>query len=364
MSSTNSTIKWRQCLSDKTIPFKPLLKIKTACLFHPQRANCRAINNAHFLNTDCAVDSDDSNTDNDDDDDEFINLYHETVLSVVYLDYNRRPYFYRMLNAAERRNKSVRGYVLNASDVYAYVRIPLIDSDEQFFGIDENGERQLATLSVLIKTVLEAFEYSANRVLLFVDELYVDVLYSALRAIVLPQRVLAIPFADGAFALSNFKCVSVPATDEAKTCQKIYRTFVLYNTVLTVMLKQRNPFNEPHKNISIILRTLGKCPNNKERIKCCDLKYGGGPPAHFMCPPRNMIKRIFHYSKWARTPNNYKRYAELIVKPAAIKRRYTAADPLQNAADAIRQSADDLNYLMLDWYNFIQDFRAYFHINN
>ncbi|QHB21692.1 VP1054 [Artaxa digramma nucleopolyhedrovirus] len=256
-------------------------------------------------------------------------------------------------------NDFVRGYYNNADDLYAYVHLTTLDDDEHFFGIDESGERQMRVLTNIIKYILDAFSNCDNHILLCSDELQVDLLYSIFRVVVLPQRIIAIPFADDAPVVDEFNVFSVPNTADAIQSQKIYRTFLMYNTLLTIILKQRNPFNDPAKSISVVLRNLGRCPANKERVKCCDLKYGGNAPGHIMCAPREMIKRIFHYAKWARTPNNYKRYFELITKPTMLETKKMIIQQQQRQridSSAARNTA----FAVMDWFNFIYDFRVYF----
>jgi Baculovirus VP1054 protein len=68
------------------------------------------------------------------------------------------------------------------------------------------------------------------------------------------------------------------------------------------------------------------------------LKFGGACPDHILCPPKEMVSRIFHYAKWVQNPNNYKRYIELIV------------DERKKNTDKIVQ----------EWYIFQMNFKNYF----
>ncbi len=77
---------------------------------------------------------------------------------------------------------------------------------------------------------------------------------------------------------------------------------------------------------------------------------------YVMCAPREMLKRIFHYAKWVRAPNNYKRYYELITKPASVRRK------IEINVESSAHDNDHVNFAIMDWYNFMQDFRAYFGI--
>ncbi|QWO71577.1 VP1054 [Orgyia pseudotsugata single capsid nuclopolyhedrovirus] len=333
--SLPNIVKYKQCISEKIQPLRPIRPTKTSCPFHPLRANCRAVKRRNP----------------DDNDGDYI--YHETTLSVVNLSYDASPHYQKLVNAADETR---RGYYINAIEMYAYVHLAPLDDDEMFYGIDEAGERQLAVVTMVIKSIKAAFESDNQYVYLFAEGLQMDLVYSIFRAVVLPQRVVVLPFEDSAPVLENFNVMSVPVTKEAVDSQLIYRTFIIYNTVLSMILKQRNPFNEPLKSISLVLRTLGKCPNNKECVKCCDLRYGGNVPGHVMCAPRAALKRIFHYAKWARSPNNYKRYFELIVKPTATERQMAR----ENAPGVYY---NDTNYVLLNWWHFMENFYAYFGVS-
>jgi Baculovirus VP1054 protein len=349
MSSTrsNNLVRFKQCVSEKLIPFKPIKRLRTQCCLHPLRANCRA--NKQIDGDD---DSDEENIDNNVVISEDNTLYHETKLNVIYLNYKQKPYYKVLL----RNDNNPRGYYNNAEELYAYVHLIPLDDDEVFYGIDESGERQMKIINNTIKTIFDAFENCKNYVILCADELIIDLVYSIFRSVILPQRMIAMHFSDNVPILKNFTLFSVPTTTNAIVSQQIYRTFLVYNTVMTMILKQRNPFNEPTKSISVIFRNLGKCPQNNRRVKCCDLKYGGNTPGHVMCAPREMLKRIFHYAKWVRAPNNYKRYYELITKPASVRRK------IEINAESSARDNNHVNFAVMDWYNFMQDFRAYFGI--
>ncbi|AUV65379.1 VP1054 [Alphabaculovirus myunipunctae] len=332
MSSTTSLVRLNQCVSEKLVPFKPIKLPSTQCPIHPLRANCRVTR--HY------DDRLDASFDN-----------HITVLNGIFQNYDRSPFYMCLVN---ERDAQARGAYANANEMFAYVHLQTVDDDEEFFGIDEAGERSVATVRNVIKTIMDAFAECTDRVVLMIDELQVDLLFSAYRCIVLPQRMVAI-YTDASKPVNDdVNIFSVPDTDDMQQCQIVYKTFLIYNTVLTMLLKQRNPFNDYKKNISVIFRTLGKCPANKDRIKCCDLQYGGNAPGHIMCAPREMVKKIFHYAKWARTPNNYRRYFELIVAPQTAGRNYR-----DNSGD-IRHATNNTSLIVLDWYNFINDFRTYF----
>lgn len=276
---------------------------------------------------------------------------HVTVLDAMFQNYDRTPYFMCLVDS--KTDLERRGVYVNANEMFAYVLLQTLDDDERFYGIDEAGERNMGTIRTVIKTIMDAFAACLDSYILMIDELQIDVLYSIFRCIVLPQRMVTLYIDDTVPVNDDVRIFSVPRTEAAFQSQIIYKTFLLYNTVLTMLLKQNNPFNDNKKNISVIFRTLGKCPNNKERVKCCDLRYSGNAPGHVMCPPREMVKRIFHYAKWSRSPNNFRRYFELIVTPPVTNRVY----------DASGSSSGNTNTLIvMDWYNFIDDFRTYFGI--
>ncbi|QED40569.1 VP1054 [Chrysodeixis includens nucleopolyhedrovirus] len=332
MFSTN-VARLNQCASEKLVLFKPVKVHKTQCQIHPLRANCKVIKQY----------------------DEQTNSWittHLTLLDIFYLNYDLKPYYTCLINKANDNEK--RGVYANGKEMYAYVQLDQIDKEEKFYTTDEAGEYSIVCLKTILKTLLDCLASCRNQFILMIDELQIDLVYSVYRTIVLPQRMWFIWQTEKVPITNDVEIFSVPLTDDAKESQIIYRSFLVYNTILTMMLKQRNPFNETRKNISITLRNLGKCPNNKERVKCCDLNFGGSAPGHIMCPPREMIKKIFHYAKWARTPNNYRRYFELITTSPVPQRMYRAN--ASTSADTTRM------LIVLDWYNFIDDFRAYFGI--
>lgn len=359
--------RFAQCVSVKSIPYKPIKTTKIyRCPIHPLRANCRAINQFNY--------NEDNNND-DNNNDSYINgeaesdcdpnyKYHETVLEAIYLNYDRKPYYDCIVNDIE-----TRGYYVNASEMLSYVELRRLDDDEEFFGIDEAGERQMAILSTTIKTLMDALDKARHCYVLMVDEMQIDLVYSMFRSIVLPQRMISVYQEEHVPTASpTIKLFSVPATPNSLVSQHIYRTFLIYNTILTMVLKQKNPFNNAAVNISVAFRTLGRCPNNRDRVKCCDLNYGGNAPGHVMCPPREMVRRVFHYGKWARAPNNFKRYYELIAASSSFNAKQQCsfapdAGGGANSNNTLRSAyATVPSLIILDWYNFFDDFRHYFGI--
>ncbi|AXU41701.1 VP1054 [Spodoptera eridania nucleopolyhedrovirus] len=337
MSSTTNLVRLNRCASEKLTPFRPIKITNTQCPIHLYRANCKVIKR-YDAETDTHFDN------------------HLTVLNGLYQNYDRQPFYMSLVNPVN--DLETRGAYNNANEMILYVQLRRLDDDEKFLSIDAAGERNVATIRNVIKTVMDAFAVCADRYILMVDELQVDLVYSIFRSVILPQRMLAIYTEESVPVNDDVQIFSVPGTEAALESQLIYRTFIMYNTVLTMMLKQSNPFNDNGKNISVIFRTLGKCPNNKDRVKCCDLQYGANAPGHIMCPPREMIKKIFHYSKWARTPNNYRRYFELIVAQNVPNRRFDD----DNDSNYRNDYRNNSSLIKMDWYNFIDDFRRYFGI--
>jgi Baculovirus VP1054 protein len=337
MSSTTNLVRLNQCVSAKLVPFKPIKLPGTQCPIHPLRANCRVIKHYNELNGGSYYNN------------------HITVLNGVFQNYDRTPFYLCLVD--NDTDLEIRGAYANANDMFAYVHLQRLDDDEQFYGIDEAGERSMATIRNVIKSIMDAFVACNDRIILMIDELQIDVIYSLYRCIVLPQRMVALYTHESKPMNNDVNIFSVPSTNESLECQIVYKTFLIYNTVLTMLLKQRNPFNNNRKNISVIFRTLGKCPNNKNRVKCCGLRYGGNAPGHVMCPPREMVKKIVHYAKWARTPNNYRRYFQLITTPRATTRNYN-----RGGVDRALLRANNTSLMLMDWYNFINDFRDYFGI--
>ncbi|AAR28828.1 vp1054 [Leucania separata nucleopolyhedrovirus] len=328
MSST-TIVRYRQCVSERSVSFKPITFRKSQCPLHPSRANCQV-------------------TQDPDSPDRFT---HFTFIEQFFKQYDGTPYYVALF---DRDALDLYGKLDVAEKMACYVHIDQVDADEKFATIDEAGERNMAVIRIVLKSVIECMMRVRDRYLLMFDEPYIDLVYSNYRTVVLPQRMYTLFTSETAPVYDAFDVFNLPESQTALESQNIYKTFLVYNTILTLVLKQSNPFNERNKNISVIFRNLGTCPNNSRRVKCCDLKYGGGSPGHFMCPTKEIVRRVFKYAKWARNPNNYKRYYELIMRPIHRERRH-----VPNRADAI-QPARELDLIVLDWYNFMDDFKGYF----
>ncbi|AGE89900.1 VP1054 virion protein [Spodoptera littoralis nucleopolyhedrovirus] len=332
-AGTTTTTKYNQCVSEKSVSFKPITFRKNQCPIHPLRANCRAIK-----------------TFDEDNGKEII--YHFTFIEGYFKQYDGTPYYMRLLPP----ERDVHDYgKLDVAELMAcYVRLDGVG--EKFFTIDEAGERDTAVLRRTVKSLIEYMHYSIRGYVLMFDEPQIDVIYSQFRTVLLPQRMYMLSGSEDPTVPepSEFDIFTVPDTDASVESQNIYKTFLVYNTTLTMMLNQRNPFNAHDKNISIVFRNLGVCPNNSMRVKCCDLKYGGNAsPGHFMCPTREIVRRVFKYGKWVKNPNNYRRYFELILRPVQRERRFDDGRTRRTAASA------NLDAIILDWYNFMEDFKTY-----
>ncbi|AKN81057.1 VP1054 [Lonomia obliqua multiple nucleopolyhedrovirus] len=362
MSLTKKPIKLNLCASVKLVPYKPMRVPKQMqCWMHPRRANCKVMRLRNNY----------SDPDNEND------MLHLTVLNSIFLDQNAIPYYRTLLRKSTDQAES-RKTIINADNIYECLLIRPIRT-ERFKSIDEAGESNMAILKILIKTAMNYLgKLCTNEYILIVDRLCLDMVYSEFRAIILPQRAYVLQGEDAGDSSSSSNNVNrldrikfpwnqissinlIASTDESRQSQYIYQTFLLYNTILTAILKQTNPFDVISENtsISIIIRNLGSCPNNKDRIKCCDLNYGGIPPGHVMCPPREITKRVFHYAKWARNPNNYKRYNEIIARQFNMSNRTPNNCLRRNLANDLN-ARDRSQLYLLDWQNFMGEFSSYF----
>ncbi|AOT85555.1 vp1054 [Cyclophragma undans nucleopolyhedrovirus] len=357
MCSTPSAIASNLCVSAKSTPFRPMRAPKQMqCWIHPRRVNCKAVR----LRSGDNADGDD--------------LLHTTVLCSYYLNERAKPY-YRQLLRDSTDQAHARKTILNAESMYECVFVKLVHT-EQFKGIEEAGESNMNVLKIIINSLIQYLsKLGGDEYFLVVDKMYVDLVYSEFRTIIMPQSAYIIKGssredANGSDSDENSECDKTPqpwsvittnnylaSTDESRQSQYIYRTFLLYNTILTAVLKQSNPF-DANATISIICRNLGRCPNNKERIKCCDLNYGGTPPGHVMCPPREITKKVFHYAKWSRNPNKYRRYSELIVRHSEATGG-RSGDLRENIANELH-ARDRAQLQLLDWQNFMGEFSSYF----
>ncbi|AAQ91662.1 viral capsid associated protein [Choristoneura fumiferana DEF multiple nucleopolyhedrovirus] len=371
MCSTKAPIALNPCASVKLVPYKPIRPTKMQCWMHPRRATCRArrLRNAYH------------NERNES------GMLHATVYSNIFLDERGKPYYRKMLR---KRSDAVtaRHAFVSAGEVHDCMLIEPAPS-ERFKSIEEAGETNMTTLKIIINTLVDALGHvAANEYLLVADRLFIDMVYSEFRAIVLPQHAYILKQAcpaetDSESDDDNERCVrrveppwnqivelaSVASADRdgdarynewQRQSQYIYRSFLVYVTMLTVILKQSNPFIiSENSSVSVILRSLGKCPDNPERVKCCKLSFGGAPPGHVMCPPRAIIKKIYSYANWALNPQKDRRYSALIARPPESATGGKSKDLRENINNDLH--ADDITPLnLLDWDNFVGGYMDYF----
>lgn len=353
------------CASVKLAPYKPIRPAKMQCWMHPRRATCRVrrFRNAYHDERDQA------------------GLLHVTVYSGMFLDERAQPYYRRLLRKRTDAAAARRAF-LNAGDVHDCLLIEPAPS-ERFKSIEEAGETNMSTLRIVLATVTGFLgRVTPNEYLLIVDRLFVDLVYSEFRAVVLPQHAYLLQRAcapSDSESSDDERCerrvpppwnqivdAAYVATADAqynewqRQSQYIYRTFLVYVTLLTAVLKQSNPFIiSSSSSASVILRNLGKCPDNPERVQCCKLTFGGAPPGHFMCPPRAIVKKIYSYINWALNPHKDRRYSTLIARPADAATGAGSGDLRENINDDLH--ADDFTPLvLLDWDNFVAAFMDYF----
>ncbi|UXX41927.1 vp1054 [Psilogramma increta granulovirus] len=162
-----------------------------------------------------------------------------------------------------------------------------------------------------------------SKVYVLFNEMYIQCLYSYRQCIILPQEMYCL-YKDGVEPIFNCSCFmynTIPETDYSIVSQDIYKSFLVYNTALTLILQEPNPFNDNTKAISKIIESVGTCSKGeqgsgvkKRYIQVCKLKFGGNVDYyHVMCPPKEMVKLIYRYAKWRFNPKNYARYFELLV---------------------------------------------------
>ena len=371
MCSTKAPIALNPCASVKLVPYKPIRPTKMQCWMHPRRATCRArrLRNAYH---------DERNESG---------MLHATVYSDIFLDENGKPYYRQMLRKRSDAAAARHAFV-SAGEVYDCMLIEPAPS-ERFKSIEEAGETNMTTLKIIINTLVDALGHvAADEYLLVADRFFIDMVYSEFRAIVLPQHAYILKQAcpsqtDSESSGDEERCeqrvkppwnqivelTSVSSADRngdpryhewQRQSQYIYRSFLVYVTMLTVILKQSNPFIiSENSSVSVILRSLGKCPDNPERVKCCKLSFGGAPPGHIMCPPRAIIKKIYSYANWALNPHKDRRYSALIARPPESATGGDSQDLRENINNDLH--ADDITPLnLLDWDNFVSGYMDYF----
>ncbi|AKR17473.1 VP1054 [Mocis latipes granulovirus] len=296
MKRALTTNKYAPPVSERSTPFVPLTIARTRCRFHPSRVNCR-------LTKIMGASS--------------VSYEHFTFVGVQYVNINAQPYFEMLLDA---HSDGVRKNLLTVHAMICGVQFKE-SPPETFYSINEAGERDAALIRMVCRQTYCFLNNYSEKLVVLLKDLYMDCLYSPRQCIILPQELYCIYKDDMEPMLNSvFSHETLPDTEEANACQDIYKSFVVYNTVLTMMLREENPFNGK-RVISKIIESVGTCTGGglgtkRNYIKVCELNFGSGdtPPNHVMCPPKEMVKRIFHYAKWVETPNNWRRYNELIVR--------------------------------------------------
>lgn len=371
MCSIKKVVALNPCASVKLVPYRPIRTTKMQCWMHPRRATCRVqqLRNAYH---------DERNESG---------LLHMTVYSDIFLDERAKPYYRRMLRKRSDA-AAARCAFLNAGQVHDCLLIEPAPS-ERFKSIEEAGETNMSTLKTILNTVLNYLARMAtDEYLLVVDRLYIDLIYSEFRAVVLPQHAYvlrqACEPADSEGSEDDERCerrIEAPwnqivdmtyvaaanrnrdaqYNEWQRQSQYIYQTFLVYVTLLTTILKQSNPFIiSDSSSVSVILRNLGKCPNNPERVKCCKLSYGGASPGHIMCPPRAIVKKIYSYVHWALNPHKDQRYSALIAQPSDAP---AGSGDLRENINNDLYTDDITPLILLDWDNFVSEYMNFFGVS-
>ncbi|AAS82611.1 ORF127 [Agrotis segetum granulovirus] len=326
LSSQHATVR--------SIPFQPIVISKSRCRFHPNSATCRLI---RIMGR------------------EKVFYEHYSEIDTRFASVTGMPYFQWLLSGEE--NVDRRHLLVNTSLICGAKFFEV--HGEKLGSIKEAGERNMSSVKLVLKSVYkflnndrtdlngnarDASARDGNKTYVLLKSMYVDCLYSDIQCIILPQEMYCI-YKEGEEPHLNkiFTFSSLPEFTEATASQDIYKSFLTYNTVLTMLLQEKNPFNDKKKVISKIIENVGTCNRGieggkKSYIKICELKFGNSiNVGHIMCPPKDMVKRIYHYAKWTHNPNNYKRYIDLILR-----------DSKQN------------DTVVRDWQMFQSEFRNYF----
>nr|UYX49743.1 vp1054 [Darna trima granulovirus] len=290
---------------------------RKTCDLHPDRTNCILISHPKDRK-----------------------VKHYTTLNVRYCSANGDPYYEWLLIPLLIDRKTDR--FLNTSCVVCGVTYEEVSGDE-VSSIDAAAETNFEVIRMVLRHV-NAFINNVNgdlnghsknsqlssspKVYILLEQMYVDCLYTNRECIISPQELYCL-YVEGEEPYINqkFKYKTVPENEDAIVSQQIYKSFLVYNTVLTMMLNEDNPFNDRTKVISKIIENVGTCSGQDEnakktRIKVCDLRFKNKPPDHVMCPPKEMVKLIYKYSKWRLNPSKYSRYYTLLVNDKVKHQAY------------------------------------------
>ncbi|QOD40086.1 vp1054 [Matsumuraeses phaseoli granulovirus] len=314
------------------VAYQQIRSAKKLCRFHPAQTNCSLIRTRGLSKT----------------------FYkHNTMIDSRFCSYNGDPFYeWLLLDENVQRNRF--------TITYNTVCTVQFDTDERetIHSLEESGEKDMELLRMVMKYIYEYLENdkttlnghanndterSDSKVYVLFNKMYIQCLYSYRQCIILPQEMYCL-YKDGEEPSLNapFFFNTFPEYEDAVQSQNIYKGFLIYNTMLTMMLKDKNPFNDESRVISKIIEKVGTCnggveEGKKTRIKICSLNFGGESPGHFMCPPKEMVKKIYRYAKWRLNPKNYTRYYTMLAN----------------------DNAKNLEQLR-EWSIFIQNFKTHF----
>nr|QBH67001.1 VP1054 [Phthorimaea operculella granulovirus]QBH67390.1 VP1054 [Phthorimaea operculella granulovirus] len=320
--------------SSATVVYRSVNVAKKRCRFHPE-AQCileqkKGLTKTHYK--------------------------HYTYLDTRYCSINTDPYYEWLLFDDIVRTH----YLINNITLMCCVQFE-DNVDDKLRAVEKAGEYNFEIIRHVLKYINQ-YVYNVcgdlnshaktetkktEQVYVLLTDMYVQCLYSPTRCIILPIQMYCI-YKDGMEPFINDQMYfnTVPEYEDATLSQDVYKTFIVYNTVLTMMLKSENPFNDRTKVISKIIESVGTCNGGidgakRNRIKICELEFGGEPPGHIFCPPKDMVRKIYKYSKWCLNPKNYRRYFEIL---AAV-------------------DSDKNRTLMKEWHDFVSGLNDYFSIN-
>nr|ANY57634.1 PlxyGVORF115 protein [Plutella xylostella granulovirus] len=278
----------------RSTAFQPLKTTKIQCPYH-RAARCyllKMVNNEGRLFT------------------------HYNRIESRFVSITGKPYFEMLTTSSNNLVDQVNSALGYTTEYICGIQY-LEHRYDKYYCVCNGGSREYAQIKLVFKAVYNFLYKNDSSLYILLNTMFVDCLYSDLDCIILPLEMVCI-YKEGTAPpinrlLSHF---TVPECDESVVSQQIYKNFIVYNTVLTMMLNGPNPFNDRKKPISKIIECLGKCDggtgdNKKNRIKMCELNLNC---EHVMCPPVEMVKIIYHYAKWVQGPNKYAKYYKLMVK--------------------------------------------------
>nr|AIU36784.1 ORF138 vp1054 [Cydia pomonella granulovirus]QDW81197.1 vp1054 [Cydia pomonella granulovirus]QGY99441.1 VP1054 [Cydia pomonella granulovirus]QGY99867.1 VP1054 [Cydia pomonella granulovirus]QGZ00009.1 VP1054 [Cydia pomonella granulovirus] len=291
--------------------YQPVHVARKQCRLHPNRTNCALLQTKGLNRIYCE---------------------HITTLDARYCSTNGDPYYeWLTLNDNNERTRLKNGYSVECSVKYT------MENEEELRSLEEAGEYDVQIVKKVLRFVYEYLNsdrgalnghakddivHEDAKVYLLFKEMYVQCLYSHLQCIILPQEMYCLYKEGEEPALNSLMYFrTYPEYEDSVASQHIYKAFLVYNTVLTMMLSEKNPFNDKSRAISKVIESVGTCNGGMEggkrsRIKVCELKFGtSSPPAnHVMCPPKEMVKLIYRYAKWHLKPKNYSRYYTMLIE--------------------------------------------------